>query len=125
MRLLFAIIIIALSSASGFGQLAEFSIKSPTIKLPKAKEGDQVEHIYEFTNTGKAPLIISSYKVDCPCTTLELPKEPILPGQKGKIILSFDTKGKSFYQDRIIYLEMNTKKKTEKLRFKIYVEPKP
>jgi hypothetical protein len=125
MRLLFAIIIIALSSATGFGQLAEFSIKSPTIKLPKAKEGDQVEHIYEFTNTGKAPLIISSYKVDCPCTKLELPKEPILPGQKGKIILSFDTKGKSFYQDRIIYLEMNTKKKTEKLRFKIYVEPKP
>jgi hypothetical protein len=124
MRLLFAIIILALSSATGFGQLAEFSIKSATVKLPKAKEGEQVEHVYQFTNTGSAPLVISSYKVACSCTKLELPKGPIAPGQKGELKLSFDTHGKSFYQDRIIYLEMNTKKKTEKLRFKIYVEPK-
>ncbi len=125
MRLLFAIIIIALSSATGFGQLAEFSIKAPIIKLPKAKEGDQVKHLIEFTNTGKSPLIISSYHVPCSCTKLELPKEPILPGQKGNIILSYDTNGQSFYQDREIRLEMNTKKKTVKLRIKLYVEPKP
>jgi hypothetical protein len=39
MRLLFAIIILAMNSATGFGQLAEFSIKEPVVKFPKSKEG--------------------------------------------------------------------------------------
>jgi hypothetical protein len=124
MRLLFAIIILALSSATGFGQLAEFSIKSPLHKFSKAKEGQVLEHTFEFTNSGKAPLIISSFTVSCSCTKVTLPKEPIQPGQKGTIKITFDTEGRNFYQDRTVLLHANTKKETEKLRFKVYVEPK-
>jgi hypothetical protein len=124
MRLLFAIIILALSSATGFGQLAEFSIKEAVHKFPKSNEGAVLEHEFIFTNTGKSPLIISGYTVACSCTKVILPKDPIAPGQKGTIKLTFDTEGRSFYQDRTILLQTNTKKKSEKLRFKVYVEPK-
>lgn len=124
MRLLFAIIILALSSAPVFGQVAEFSIKESTVKFPKAKEGVVLEHDYVVVNTGKAPLIISNYSVACSCTKAILPKDPIQPGQKATIKVTFDTEGKSFYQDRTVILTTNTKKKTEKLRFKVYVEPK-
>ncbi len=124
MRLLFAIIILALSSATGFGQLAEFSIKSPLHKFPKAKEGQLLEHSFEFTNSGKAPLLVSSYTVSCSCTKVVLPKDPIQPGQKGTIKITFDTEGRNFYQDRTIILHTNTKKETEKVRFKVYVEPR-
>ncbi len=124
MRLLFAIIILALSSATGFGQLAEFSIKEPVHKFPKTNEGIVLEHEFVFTNTGRSPLIISGYSVACSCTKVLLPKDPIAPGQKAVIKLTFDTEGKTFYQDRTIFLQTNTKKKTDKLRFKVYVEPK-
>jgi hypothetical protein len=124
MRLFFAIIIIALSSATGFGQEAEFSIKQAVHKFPKSTEGTILEHTFTFTNTGKAPLIISDYNVECPCTKLEIPKNPILPGQTGTIKVIFDSSGKSYYQDRIIFLNTNTKRKTEKLRIKVFIEPK-
>jgi hypothetical protein len=124
MRLLFAIIILALSSATGFGQEAEFDIKESTHKFPNTKEGVVLEHEYSFLNTGKAPLIFNGYSVQCTCTKVIVPKEPVLPGQKGVIKVSFDTEGRTFYQDRIITINTNTKKKVEKLRFKVYVEPK-
>ena len=46
-------------------------------------QGDVVEHSFEFTNTGKDPLIISNAKGSCGCTVPEWPRAPIPPGQKG------------------------------------------
>jgi hypothetical protein len=121
MRLFFAIIIIALNSALVFGQEAEFSIDKPVHKFPKTQQGELLEHYFEIKNTGDAPLIISDYKVGCTCTTATLPEGPILPGQSYKVKVTFDTKGKYDFQDRIIFLKTNTKKGTEKLRFKVRV----
>jgi len=113
-----------LSSAPVFGQSAEFSLKHPVHKFPKTKEGIILEHTYTFTNTGKAPLIFYDYKVECACTKVILPAEPILPGKTGTIKVIFDSNGKSYYQDREIFIRTNTKRKTEKLRFKVFIEPK-
>jgi hypothetical protein len=113
-----------LITALGFCQEAVFSPKYPIAKFPKVKEGKIVNYVYEFTNTGDAPLEFYSYEVECTCTKVELPTEPTQPGQKGRISVSFDTNGKSYYQDRIIYLQTNTERKKEKLRLKVYVDPK-
>lgn len=48
-------------------------------------EGKPVEHEFIFTNNGKAPLILSDVKPGCGCTTPEWPREPIMPGQRGKV----------------------------------------
>ena len=124
MRLFFAIIIIALSSALGFGQEAEFSIDKAVVKFAKTYEGVLLEHQFKITNTGSVPLILSDYKVECSCTKAYLPKNPILPGETYDVKVTFDTKGKYGFQDRIIYLKTNSKKKTEQLRFKVNVIPK-
>lgn len=124
MRLYFAIIIIAFSSASGFGQMAELSIDTPVHKFPKVYEGVVLEHTFVITNTGEAPLLISDYEVECSCTHAELPKQPILPGDSYNLKITFDTKGKYYFQDRIIYLKANTKKQSHSLRFKVNVIPK-
>lgn len=55
------------------------------------KKGETVQHTYEITNTGDNPLVISDVKPACGCTAPEFTKDPILPGQKGKIVLSFDS----------------------------------
>jgi hypothetical protein len=50
------------------------------------------ECVFEFTNTGNAPLILSDAKGSCSCTVPEWPKEPIAPGAKGKITVKYNTK---------------------------------
>ena len=42
-------------------------------------DGDQVQHTFEFTNSGDEPLIISNAKGSCGCTVPTWPKEPIAP----------------------------------------------
>lgn len=67
------------------------ALSEPSFDFGKIKKGDRVEHIYEVTNTGKNPLIISTVQPTCGCTVPDFTKEPILPGQKGKITLKFDS----------------------------------
>lgn len=113
-----------LITALGFGQVAVFNVKYPTVKFPKTKEGTKLNFIYEFSNDGNTPLEFYSFETECTCTEVELPNSAIPPGEKGRITVNFDTNGKYYYQDRTIYLITNTKRKREKLRFKVFVEPK-
>lgn len=46
---------------------------------------------FEFTNTGKTPLIIQRVSASCGCTTPTYTREPILPGKKGKIDVRYST----------------------------------
>ena len=70
-------------------------------------QGDVVEHSFEFTNTGKDPLIISNAKGSCGCTVPEWPRAPIPPGEKGVIDVKFDSKGKKGQQNKRITLTTN------------------
>lgn len=119
--LLLALII--LKSAVGFGQAADFFVETPLHKFPKTKEGALLSHTFVVTNKGNEPLIISDYKVACPCTKISYP-DTIPAGQQAEIVLTFDTNGKYYQQDRRIFLVTNTRKKMEELRFKVYVIPK-
>ena len=123
MRLFFAIIIIALNSALGFCQEAEFSIDKSVHKFPATKQGEMLSHEYMITNSGDELLIISDYKVSCTCTKVALPENPIEPGATFALQVTFDTKEKYYYQDRTIILVANTKKKMHKIRFKVKVVP--
>ena len=118
-----ALLFILLNSASGFGQTAEFFVDHPVHKFPKTREGILLMHTYEIVNKGTEPLVIYSYDVECSCTEITLP-EPIQPGESGMLTLTFDTKGKYYRQDRKIVLQTNAKKKTQTLRFKVFVIPK-
>ncbi len=64
----------------------------------KIKKGDKVEHVYEITNTGKNPLVISEVKPGCGCTAPDFTKEPIMPGKKEKLhcILTLQTLMETF-----------------------------
>ena len=87
------------------------------------KKGEKVEHIYEVTNTGKNPLIISTVKPGCGCTVPDYTKEPILPGQKGKITLHFDSTNfdGAVYKTADVFL--NVEKAPVKLTFSANILP--
>lgn len=120
----YLIILLTFLSIQLQAQEARLYVQEEEHQFSDTHEGEILKHTYFITNKGDAPLIIHEYKVACPCTKLMLPKKPILPGDTFKLILSFETKGKYYLQDRVITLKTNAKKKTHKLRFKVFVIPK-
>jgi hypothetical protein len=82
------------------------------------KKGEKVELKYEFINEGDQPLLISEAKAECSCTSVTWPKEPILPQQKGILVVVFDTAPTYDRQDRIVEVFSNDQKSPGKLRFK-------
>lgn len=77
--------------AAPAGPSTSVAFSESDFKFGKIKKGDKVEHVYEVTNTGTNPLVISEVKPACGCTVPDYTKDPILPGQKGKITLKFDS----------------------------------
>ena len=56
--------------------------------------GTPQETIFEFTNTGDAPLIISNARSSCGCTVPDYPQNtPIAPGDKGELVVKFNGAG--------------------------------
>lgn len=49
---------------------------------------------FVFTNVGKSPLIIHQASASCGCTVPEYTLEPIMPGSKGKITVTYNGKGR-------------------------------
>ena len=49
---------------------------------------------FAFTNVGDAPLIINQAVAGCGCTSPQYPKEPIQPGQKGVIKVTYNGTGR-------------------------------
>jgi len=123
MKLFFAIII-AIGAVPSDKDGAVLSFYEDTYSFPDTKEGVQLTTNFEYENTGNKPLIFSNYKVACSCTKAILPKDPILPGQKGKIKVTFDTNDKYGYQSRVIAIHSNAKKSITKLKIKVVVIPK-
>lgn len=66
-----------------------------------------VNHDFVFTNTGKVPLIINDVKASCGCTTPHWTREPVLPGKKGTIQVSFDPKARPGSFNKTIQVTSN------------------
>ena len=106
----------------------------PVITLEKAThdfgdifQGDKVEKVFAFTNTGNEPLLITNVQISCGCTTPVWPHDPIPPGGKGEIIIGFNSAGKMGRQDKILPIISNAANSDEaKIRFTTNVlEKKP
>ncbi|HAZ26265.1 MAG TPA: hypothetical protein DCY95_18235, partial [Algoriphagus sp.] len=68
---------------------AVITFKEKSVDFGDITQGDKVSHTFELTNTGTTPLIISNVAATCGCTVPSWPKDPIAPGAKAKIEVSF------------------------------------
>jgi hypothetical protein len=93
MQKIIALIVFTLFSNISFSQAAkiEFSTKENTIDYGRVTKGsDSGIRVFEFTNTGNAPLIITNVLSTCGCTVPTKPEAPIMPGKKGKIEVKYN-----------------------------------
>jgi hypothetical protein len=88
------------------------------------EEGSIVSYDFEFTNKGNQPVIINSVSASCGCTTPFYTREPIMPGKKGKITVSFNSNGRPNAFNKAVTIKSNTAEDTKIIWIKGMVNPK-
>jgi hypothetical protein len=86
---------------------AVLTLEKNTHDFGDITQGDVVEQVFKFTNTGNQPLIISEIRTSCGCTTPIFPKNPIMPGASGEIKVGFNSAGKSNKQTKVLPIISN------------------
>ena len=85
-------------------------------------KGTNVEHVFKFTNTGDAPLVITNASSSCGCTVPEYPKnETIAPGESGEMLVKFNGSGNG-QVTKTVTVTANTEKGKEQIKIKAFVE---
>ena len=107
--------------------------KADADKLPKIEfekdfhdfgkiiQGEKVTYAFKFKNTGKSLLLISNVSTSCGCTVTNFPKEPIKPGESGKIDVSFDSEGRRGPQNKTATVMANTQPNSTMLRIQAMI----
>lgn len=120
--ILFLIAFIALAPLS-MAQGSEDSNEVAQIKFSKTEhifgdiiQGDSVQTIFKFTNTGTAPLVLTNVSVTCGCTAPYWPREAIMPGDEGEIRVKFRSAGKSGAQNKVITIYSNAANNPERVK---------
>jgi len=86
-------------------------------------QGTPVEHLFKFTNTGNAPLVIVDAKSSCGCTVPTWSKEHIPPGGEGEMLVKFNGSGQN-QVTKTVTVTANTEKGKELIKIKAFVTPK-
>ena len=66
--------------------LTTVALSESNFDFGKIKKGDKVEHVYEITNTGTNPLIISEVKPGCGCTAPDFTKDRLCRVKKERLL---------------------------------------
>ena len=106
--------------AEGRIEFAKTAIDFGTVKA----KGGNVTMTYEFTNTGDEPVgIVTVTNGGCGCTKPKFPLEPIKPGQKGAITITFNPSTFRGEVNRSVKVKLSSQKKRVKLSFSGVVVP--
>lgn len=98
----------------------EFKFEKETIDYGKIAKGSNGERIFVFTNIGEQPLIIKNIQSSCGCTIPKKPEQPIMPGEKGEIKVSYDTNRPGGFSKQITIFS-NAKMPRKALKIKGFV----
>tara|TARA_A100001011_G_C13955151_1_gene692923 strand:- start:47 stop:451 length:405 start_codon:yes stop_codon:yes gene_type:complete len=109
----------------------EEPIKGPKIVFSEEKyefgdiiQGDVIEHIFEFKNSGNSPLILQDVKTTCGCTVPEWPRAPLPPGATAELKVKFNSAGKIGIQNKVITVISNATNQTTRVMIVTNVNPK-
>lgn len=88
------------------------------------EDGGPVSCEFEFVNDGSGNLAIVSASAECGCTKPEFPMQPIAPGKKGKIKVTYAPLGRPGAFEKVVTVKSNGKPKKSYLKIRGTVIPK-
>jgi hypothetical protein len=94
---------------AGERAMPELTFEDTLFKTGRITQGEVLNYTYSFTNTGTAPLLITTVTASCGCTVpRSYPQGKIMPGESGDIDVEFDSDNKSGEQTVEINVSANT-----------------
>lgn len=110
--IVFVLVLIASLSINAQAQVASGAVitfENEVIDYGSVNQGTEQIRTFKFTNTGTSPLIISSIKGQCGCTSIpdSWPKGPIPPGGTGTFQVKYDTSVRIGMFDKKIIVTSN------------------
>ena len=91
--------------------LPRFAFDSTSLDFGRISQGSKIERSYRFTNVGGGDLVITDVRASCGCTVAkDWPKQPVHPGERGTITVTYDSDGRSGRQEKVITVVANTRK---------------
>lgn len=103
--------------------VARISFEEEEFNFGEVREGEEVVHVFRFTNTGKVPLLISDARSTCGCTVPSYPTEAIAPGAGGELKVVFNTLNKPEAQRKEVTITANTYPSQTKVSLIGFVKP--
>jgi hypothetical protein len=87
------------------------SLKESEYDFGKIPQGKPVTHIFEFTNTGSAPLTLTNVQASCGCTTPVWNKDTVAVGGTSSIKVGYNAANEGAFtkQVNITYNDNQTK----------------
>ncbi|MEY2963915.1 MAG: hypothetical protein RL754_1176 [Bacteroidota bacterium] len=70
---------------------AEIKFEKNAHNFGQIEKGGDGTYEFKFKNEGTEPLVLSSVRASCGCTTPSWTREPIAPGAEGSIKVKYDT----------------------------------
>tara|TARA_R110002050_G_scaffold184989_4_gene318827 strand:+ start:2866 stop:3309 length:444 start_codon:yes stop_codon:yes gene_type:complete len=102
---------------------AKIEFESETIDYGTIENKSDGNREFKFTNTGNAPLVITSAKGSCGCTVPTWPKEPIVPGASSVIKVKYATNRTGAFSKSITLISNAVNAPTKVIRIKGTVNP--
>jgi hypothetical protein len=89
------------------------------------ENGTPVETTFSYTNTGKAPLVVTNIKSTCGCTVPQgWSKEPLQPGESSQFTVKFNGKGANKIS-KTVTVTANTEKGKEQVKITAFIKANP
>ncbi|MDB5126110.1 DUF1573 domain-containing protein [Mucilaginibacter sp.] len=92
----------AFNASAQNDQKAEFKFNEEKHDFGKIAQGTPVTTVFEFTNVGTEPLILTEVKPTCGCTIADYTKTPVLKGAKGSIKITYNAAVVSAFNKTIV-----------------------
>ncbi|MFM8911603.1 MAG: DUF1573 domain-containing protein [Flammeovirgaceae bacterium] len=97
---------------------AAITWEKPTFDFGDINQGEKVQHVFKFENTGNQPLIITNVEVTCGCTTPRgWPRDPIMPGSRAELEVQFSSAGKFGRQNKVVTVVSNASAGNSQITF--------
>lgn len=115
----------ALAAVAMFAQDPVITFEKTEHDFGKINEADgRVSVEFVFKNEGMSPLVLSNVRASCGCTTPKWTKEPVEPGQKGVITVTYNPNGRPGRFQKTVTITSNASEPTKRVYIKGEVIPK-
>lgn len=95
---------------------AEITFQATEFNFGDIQQGERVEHIFAFVNSGIKPLIISEVITTCRCIVTEFLTNPVTKGKTANIKVVFNSSDKIGRQNKVITVISNASSSEEKVK---------